>query len=167
MTGKPETRLAARLAAAPARRLTLVIAPPPVAARAAVVRRWAMRQTAAVAWAALTAADNHPPHFLATVIDAVGMIHPPVAAIDPAAGLDTALTDLLNVLLALAHPSMLVLENYHVIDDPTIHDAMGWMLDYLPPDLRLLVISTSEPPIPTLARLRVRRQLTDLRLPGS
>jgi LuxR family transcriptional regulator, maltose regulon positive regulatory protein len=115
MTGTPETRLAARLDAAPARRLTLVIAAP-------------------------------------------------VAAIDPAAGLDRALTDLLNELLTLTRPSLLVLENYHVIDEPAIHDAMGWVLDYLPPPCRLLVISTSEPPIPTLARLRVRRQLTELRL---
>jgi LuxR family maltose regulon positive regulatory protein len=164
MTGKSETPLAARLDAAPDRRLTLVIVPPPAPARAAIVRQWAMRQTAAVAWAALTPADNHPPHFMETVIDAVRAIHPPVAALDPSDGLDRALTDLLNALLTLTRPSLLILENYQVIESPAIHDAMGWALDYLPPPCRLLVISTSEPPIPNLARLRVRRQLTDLRV---
>jgi LuxR family maltose regulon positive regulatory protein len=87
--------------------------------------------------------------------------------VDPADGLEAALTDLLNAFLASGHTAILVLQNYHVIKHPAIHRAMGWMLDYLPPNVHLLIISASEPPIPNLARLRVRRQLTELRLPGS
>lgn len=164
MTGEFEHALGARLDGAPDRRLTLVIAPSPAAAQSAVVRQWAGRQTDAVAWASLTTADNHPPHFLQTVIDAVRAVHPPVEAVDPADGLESALTDLLNALLFVGQPFILILGNYQVITCTAIHEAMGWVLDYLPPDVHLILISTSEPPIPTLARLRVRRQLLELRV---
>jgi LuxR family transcriptional regulator, maltose regulon positive regulatory protein len=167
MTGAPEIRLVARLDAAPDRRLTLVIVPSAHPDGTVTIRQWAMRQPVSVAWAPLTAADNHPPHFLETMIDAVRTVHPPVAAIDPSDGLETALTDLLNALLLVEQPFILILSHYQVIACPAIHDAMGWALDYLPPACRLIVISTSEPPIPNLARLRVRRQLLELRLPGS
>ena len=164
MTGEFEHTLMARLDGDRVRRLTLVIAPSSMAVRSAVVRQWAGREADAVAWAALTAEYNDPPHFLETVIDAVRAVYPPVEAVDPADGLEAALTDLLNALLFVGQPFVLILGNYQVITCAGIHEAMGWVLDYLPPDVHLILISTSEPPIPTLARLRVRRQLLELRL---
>jgi LuxR family maltose regulon positive regulatory protein len=145
-------------------RLTLVIANAGLSPCAATLRQWAARRAEPVAWCALEAADDDPTHFLTTLIDAVRRTPLAVKDMEPTDGLEAALTDLLNAFLASGQTAILVLQNYHVIKHPAIHRAMGWMLDYLPPNVHLLIISASEPPIPNLARLRVRRQMLELRM---
>ena len=178
MTAEGSIPIAARLNAGTSCRLTLVIVPSGLSSgsirSADAVRRWAAELEEDVAWVALTPAHNEPARFLGALIGALGDLYPPVeelaAEIQPAppsksrASLDRGLTDLLNALLPLDRPALLILENYDAIDNPVIHDSLGWMLDYLPPRLRLVMINGSEPPIPNLARLRVRRQLVELRI---
>lgn len=57
---------------------------------------------------------------------------------------------------------LLVLDDYHVIAAPEVHETIGYLLDNLPEQLRVLVSTRSDPPMP-LARLRSRGQLTELR----
>jgi LuxR family transcriptional regulator, maltose regulon positive regulatory protein len=57
---------------------------------------------------------------------------------------------------------LLVLDDYHVIAAPEVHEAIGYLLNVLPERLRVLVSTRSDPPMP-LARLRSRGQLTELR----
>jgi hypothetical protein len=56
---------------------------------------------------------------------------------------------------------VLVLGDYHLIQAPSVHDSLAFLLDHLPRQLRLLA-SRNDPPLP-LARLRARRQLAELR----
>ena len=70
------------------------------------------------------------------------------------------LTLLLNDLVTLADDAILVLDDYHVIDAPAIHQAMSLLLDHLPPRVHLVIATRTEPPLP-LARL-VPRQPTAL-----
>ncbi|MFL5807606.1 MAG: hypothetical protein ACJ8CR_38500, partial [Roseiflexaceae bacterium] len=55
-----------------------------------------------------------------------------------------------------------MLDDYHVIGTPVIHEALSFLLDHLPPALHLVIASREDPPLP-LARLRGRGQLTELR----
>ena len=55
----------------------------------------------------------------------------------------------------------LVLEDYHVITAPAIHEALAWLLDYLPPHLHLVIVTRADPPLP-LARLRASGAVTEL-----
>jgi LuxR family maltose regulon positive regulatory protein len=57
---------------------------------------------------------------------------------------------------------LLVLDDYHVIAAAEVHETIGYLLDNLPEQLRVLVSTRSDPPMP-LARLRSRGQLTELR----
>ena len=57
---------------------------------------------------------------------------------------------------------MLVLDDYHLIAAQPIHQAIGFLLDHLPPQLHLVVASRADPPLP-LSRLRARGQLAELR----
>ena len=57
---------------------------------------------------------------------------------------------------------MLVLDDYHVIHAPEVHEAMTFLVEHLPPQLRLVVATRSDPPLP-LARLRARGQLAEVR----
>ncbi len=56
----------------------------------------------------------------------------------------------------------LVLDDYHVITQPAIHQALAFWLAHLPPNLHLILTSRSAPPL-SLPRLRARGQLTELR----
>ncbi len=61
-----------------------------------------------------------------------------------------------------AQPIALVLDDYHVILSPDIHDALRFFLDHLPDGVRVIIATRIDPPLP-LARWRVRDQLTELR----
>src|SRR5204862_2971315 len=74
----------------------------------------------------------------------------------------TVLTPLLNALSTLPTDAVLVLDDYHLIDAPPIHNALAFLLDHLPPQLHLILTTRADPPLP-LTRLRARGQLTELR----
>lgn len=61
-------------------------------------------------------------------------------------------------------PLVLILDDYHVISDATIHQFLTHLLDYLPDTLRLVIATRHDPPLP-LPRLRARGQLAEIRLP--
>ena len=57
---------------------------------------------------------------------------------------------------------LLVLDDYHLIGSPPVHESMGFLLEHLPPGLHLVLASRADPPL-ALARLRARGQLAELR----
>ena len=59
---------------------------------------------------------------------------------------------------------VLVLDDYHLVDAQQVHASLAFLLEHLPPGLRLVLAGRSDPPLP-LARLRARGQLTELRAP--
>ena len=61
-----------------------------------------------------------------------------------------------------ADEALLVLDDYHVIGSPPVHDSSGFLIEHRPPVLRLVLASRSDPPL-ALARLRARGQLAELR----
>lgn len=61
-------------------------------------------------------------------------------------------------------PHVLILDDYQAIDEPTIHELVAHLLDYLPPALHILIATRHDPPLP-LARWRARSQLAEVRLP--
>jgi len=71
-------------------------------------------------------------------------------------------TLLINDLSMLGEPSVLILEDYHTINIQYIHDFMSYLVDHMPAQMHLVIISRGDPPLP-LARLRARGQLTEIR----
>ena len=57
---------------------------------------------------------------------------------------------------------LLVLDDYHLVDSGPVHESVAFLLENLPPGLRLVVSGRADPPLP-LARLRARGQLAELR----
>ena len=88
----------------------------------------------------------------------LGALHASQSQPPPA---DVLLTALLNDLTALG-AVVLVLDDYHVIESQPIDEALNFFVDHLPPQLRLVIATREDPPLP-LARLRARGQLTELR----
>jgi LuxR family maltose regulon positive regulatory protein len=126
-------------------------------------------QSPRVAWLSLDPMDNDPTTFLRYLIAALQTIVPDIGAtalvllrspqLPP---IDTLMTALLNDAIALPQAALLVLDDYHVITTPAIHQALAFLLDHLPPQLHLVIATREDPPLP-LARLRARGQLAELR----
>jgi LuxR family maltose regulon positive regulatory protein len=123
-----------------------------------------------VAWLSLDTGDNDPAVFLRYLIAAlqrastsmVGTMALILMDSPQPPPLPVLLTTLINDLAATLQPVLLVLDDYHVIATPAIHEALIFMLDHLPSTLHLVIASREDPPLP-LARLRGRGQLTELR----
>ncbi len=76
--------------------------------------------------------------------------------------LTTVVATLLNELDGLDAPTLLLLDDYHLISEQTIHDSMLFLLEHLPTHLHLVLSSRLDPPL-ALSRFRVRGQLLELR----
>ncbi len=72
------------------------------------------------------------------------------------------ITTLLNDLVDYQEPLALVLDDYHLIKNRIIHDAMMVLLEHLPSNLHLVIATRADPPFP-LARMRGRGELHELR----
>jgi LuxR family maltose regulon positive regulatory protein len=166
----PRPRLTARLNAGLAGKLTLLSAPPGFGKttllaewRAALPEGWAM------AWVALGPEENDAVRFWSYVVAALQTVRPGLGAETLAwlhspqpPAFETLLAQFLNTLAALPERVILVLDDYHVIHTPAIHQALNQCLDYLPPTLHLALAGRHDPPL-ALANLRARGQLTELR----
>ncbi|KAA3664356.1 MAG: hypothetical protein DWQ04_06115, partial [Chloroflexi bacterium] len=58
---------------------------------------------------------------------------------------------------------LLVLDDYHKVETTVIHNMLQFWLDHAPPNLHLVIITRKDPPL-TLSRLRVRGQMTEIRV---
>jgi LuxR family maltose regulon positive regulatory protein len=68
----------------------------------------------------------------------------------------------INQIDAIQDAVVLVLDDYHRITTPEIHEALTTVLEHPPHNLHLVIATRADPPLP-LARLRGRGQLTELR----
>ncbi|MFN2136498.1 MAG: LuxR C-terminal-related transcriptional regulator [Candidatus Promineifilaceae bacterium] len=59
-------------------------------------------------------------------------------------------------------PSILLLDDYHLLEAPAIDALLSYLVDHLPPSLHLAITTREDPALP-LARLRARGQLNELR----
>jgi len=171
------TRLAEHLdpTLAPGHRLTLVSAPAGFG-KTTVLSDWVARtgeadSAARTAWLSLDEADNDVTRLLTHLVAALGTADPAldVAAVlsSPPGEATTVLTALVNTLAGAGvhepHTQwVLVLDDYHVITAPEVHEAIAFLLDHAPDQMHLMVATRADPPLP-LARLRSRGQLVEVR----
>jgi LuxR family transcriptional regulator, maltose regulon positive regulatory protein len=136
-----------------------------------LLAEWARRagDSHSVAWLTLDETDDEPHRFWTYVVTALRTAAPDlgdgalaalrVPGVDP---LDVALPALLNDLSARNVKRTLILDDYHLLADVRIHEAVEYLLSYLPPSLRLVIAARFDPPLP-LARMRARGELTEIR----
>jgi LuxR family maltose regulon positive regulatory protein len=72
------------------------------------------------------------------------------------------LTSFLNKAARQDQQMVLILEDYHVITEPSIHQTLNFFLAHLPQALHLVVIARHEPPLPP-SRLRANGDLNEIR----
>jgi LuxR family maltose regulon positive regulatory protein len=122
-----------------------------------------------VAWVSLDRDDNDPTRFWTYFVAALQTVYAGVGKTALAAlqsrqppPIEVPLTGLINEITTVPGPFALVLDDYHAITAQPIHDALTFLLDNLPPHMHLVLSSRADPPWP-LARMRARREVTELR----
>ena len=68
----------------------------------------------------------------------------------------------INDLADVPDDVILVLDDYHLIHNREIHTFLDQLIEHLPPQLHLVLVSRSDPPLP-LARWHAQGYLNDLR----
>ena len=80
----------------------------------------------------------------------------------PASRSTSVVATLINDLETAAPDLVLVLDDYHVIESAEIHDSVAFLLEHLPPQIRLVIATRADPPLP-LASLRADGDLLEVR----
>lgn len=148
-------------------RLTLVSAPAGFG-KTTLLADWFASDTEAgprPAWVSLDPRDNDPNVFWAYVTAALGSVVPAIAnrsAVDTAPSSETVVEALASDPDALDGDVVLVLDDYHVIENAEIHGGVAFMLDHLPRQVGLVVSTRVDPPLP-LGRLRASGELVERR----
>src|SRR5215472_14942690 len=156
-------------------KLTLLSAPAGFG-KTTVVSQWIAHQRKlqphpSVAWLSLDPGDNDPVRFWRYVMlacqafqaesDQYALALPPTRSSFASSPLESMPRAFLNALASLPHRGMLILEDYHVISEPEIHESLTFVLEHLPATLHLVIVSRVDPPLP-LARWRARGELCEL-----
>jgi LuxR family maltose regulon positive regulatory protein len=137
-----------------------------------LVSEWLQQVDRPFAWLSLDEGDNDPNRFLTYLAIALQRINSSWGQTvqellrSPQPPAPTAMVAaLINEIAAGNSPFVLILDDYQLISASSIHDALSFLLDKLPPPSRgmhLVILSRADPPLP-LARLRARGELTEIR----
>lgn len=134
-----------------------------------LVSSWLRAEIRTAGWVSLARSDDDPSRFWAYVVAALGRagvdISPATQEWPQSTGdvsAVTALTTVINAMARLEDDLIVVLDDFHLIDDPRIHDDLDVLLAQELPHFHLIVISRFDPPL-TVARHRAHGQLTEIR----
>jgi LuxR family maltose regulon positive regulatory protein len=149
--------------------LTLLAAPAGYG-KTSLLSSWAAQHPESVAWISLDGGDNDLGRWLSYLIGALRRVYSgfgqsALAMLGTPKALkpEPILTALLNEISTLDKDLFLVLDDYHVINEPQIHHAVTYILDHIPPRMQLMIATRSDPPLP-LARLRGQGKLHEVRV---
>lgn len=144
------------------RRALTVISAPAGSGKTTLAVEWVASMPGSVAWLSLDEDDNDPIRFMLEVFAALQVAG--IDASNPSSQRNskTMMAELINELMDMP-ATTLMLDDYHVIHEPSIHAALAYLLDHIPPSLQMVLLTRELPPLP-LSRLRTRGQLVELNL---
>jgi LuxR family transcriptional regulator, maltose regulon positive regulatory protein len=166
--GIERVRLLQAISAPGPARLLLVSAPAG-SGKTTLVAQWVRQAKMPAGWLSLDAGDDDPATFLGYLVEALQSARPGCcqraqallrsgAAPEPR----VVAMHLLAELAVGTGDSVLVLDDYHVITDPAVHDLVAHLIERTPPSIRFVVVTRHDPSLP-LPRLRARGLLRELR----
>ena len=152
------------------RKLTLVSAPAGYG-KTTLVTGWldSIKEGTRMAWLSIEKGDNAPARFLGywmTALQRMGDFElesfQSLLDMPQLPSIQNILDEVINALTALEDQAVLVLDDYHAIINPIIHEALEYFIDHQPTQVHLILTTREDPPLP-LPRLRARGQMTEIR----
>jgi LuxR family transcriptional regulator, maltose regulon positive regulatory protein len=151
------------------RKLTLISAPAGYG-KTTLLSEWVTQCEPRIAWVTLAAADNDTERFLTYLISALQTANVDLSRLGGILGarfplqpmpLDAILAILVNQLSLESSRLVMVLDEYHLIENHEIHEFLNSLLDNLPQNFHIVVSTRSDPPL-HMARLRAKDQLNEI-----
>jgi LuxR family maltose regulon positive regulatory protein len=155
------------------RKLTLVSAPAGFG-KTTLITDWlaSVETTRELAWLSLDEGENDLFRFLTYMIAALKQLDEIAPAFGEEAlnrfqtsqsiALEPEITLLINEIAAIDTKFILVMDDFHLISNQAIHDAISFLIEYKPPQFHLVILTREDPQF-SLSRLRARDQLTEIR----
>jgi LuxR family maltose regulon positive regulatory protein len=150
-------------------RKLLLISAPAGFGKTTLVSAWRNESEIPFCWVTQDESDNDIGRFLAYFIAALQsldidadeqlltLIQPPRPS-----PIESILIPLINQITSSHQEFVMVLDDYHLIQNPEIHDLLTFMLDRGPPAMHLVIATREDPPLP-LARFRGRGEMMEIR----
>jgi len=148
--------------------ITLLCAPAGYG-KTTLLSEWIPQYEHCVTWLSLDEADNDPARFWRHFLAALQTLNPDLfkdaqrslegSQVRP---IEAVLTLTINEIADLDYRFTHIFDDYHLIDNLTIHNGLTFLVEHLPPNLNLVITSRSDPLLP-LARWRTRGQMTEIR----
>lgn len=168
----PRPRLFDRLNESLKGKLTLLSAPAGYG-KTTLISNWVEALQRSVVWYSLDTQDNDPITFLTYLVSAFQTVNREFGksielsienAFQPTQkpNFRNILTKLAHEIASLPNQVVLILDDYHEIRAAPIHDLMTDLITYQPPQMHIVIITRIEPPL-SLARLRVRGEMVEIR----
>jgi LuxR family maltose regulon positive regulatory protein len=162
-------RLDALLDAGIERQRPLVLVSAPAGSgKSTLVASWASEVDAAVAWLQLEDGDSDPALFWSSVVASVGRLRPELEAqVTPIVvgshGDDRVVVPaIVNGMIDHEDPLVVVFDDYHLVENASVHRGMERLADLCPPHVTLVLITRVDPPF-RLGRMRVRDRIVEVR----
>jgi LuxR family maltose regulon positive regulatory protein len=151
------------------RSLTLVSAPAGFG-KTTLLADWASHTNLPIAWFSIDEGDNDPARFVAYLIAALdsilsadlsGQFQAFAQSLQPT--IQPVLVQLINYLAGEGEPFAIILDDYQFIHSQAVHGALSFLLEKMPACMHLVIATRSDPPM-SLALLRGRDQLVEIRM---
>lgn len=121
------------------------------------------------AWLSLDSIDNDPLRFWSHLIGSLqvslpdfGQSEQRMLSLSETPPLESILTRMINQIGSRSEIIILILDDYHLITEQSIHEGITFILEHMPTNMHLVLVTRSDPPLP-LNRLRVHHQLLEIR----
>jgi LuxR family maltose regulon positive regulatory protein len=147
----------------------ILVSAPAGFGKTTLISDWTRSSGLPCAWFTLDVGDNDLLRFwryldaaLETIDTRIGESLRPALYAPQTPAIQQIITGLVNDVIACEVEFILVLDDYHLIEQTEIHASLNFLLDNLPPQMCLVITTRSDPPL-NLARRRGRGQLLDIR----
>lgn len=150
-------------------RLTLVTAPAGFGKTTAVIK-WINQVNIPAAWFSIDSYDNSLKRFWSYLIAALNTILPGMEEkfsqylySTNSGAIEEVVAVLVNELMKFRKDFILVMDDYHLIEDDSVHESLALLIKYLPENAHIVIISRSQPPFSSI-RLQTVGQVKEVRI---
>ena len=148
----------------------ILVSAPAGSGKSTVISAWLADQGMPFCWYSLDSWDNDLLQFFTYLAEGFKTVDKQVSQalkqlLDAyqSLGFEAFLRALVYQLHSIQIPFILVMDDYHAIRNEQVHQVLRALLEHFPPQMRLVVITREDPPLP-LARLRAGKRLLEVRI---
>ena len=149
----------------------LLVSAPAGSGKSTLLASWVAGRSEATAWLQAEDSDDDPARFWAYLIEAIGHARPSVRAtvrpvvLAATGDYDIVVSALITSLADLTDPLVVVIDDYHLISNDSVHRGTERLIELCPPHVTVVISTRFDPPF-RLGRLRVRNHLIEIRSDG-